>query len=526
MKNFYIKATLVALLNSISNIGILVSVYVLFSKLGDNPIELPFNIYLTESMEIYVWIFTIISLYFLQFLRVKYTSYFAYKAKIEMTMSAIMSFLNGPAIITESVPKHEFVNLINNELGNLAETYFLPIFELVSGAISLLFLIVFVIYVDPVAGILAVTTLAAVYLVTFGWARKKVSSLGDQRLLDFESRQLFTENLHDGFHSIITQNLGSRLRQSLSNVLSSLFYAERRIYNISNIPKIMTEMTLYLLLGIVLLSLISKNSDFDLVTRLLFLGVSAQKIMPELQKVYMNGSKVVYAKVQFNKIRDFIENAKNSQRSSSPIAVKNLIKANEINIVRGEKKIIRQLDCSFQVGKKYGFIGPSGVGKSTFLKAFCGFIPLTGGELRFDDCAVSVYSNNDWFEQISYVPQTVFLENGIVGNYAEQLASLPHSAQKALRIDDLSYKTEIRNLSGGERQRLAIALVLTQDKEYLFFDEATASLDKKTGEAVERYVTSMFGKTVFWVSHKIYDIRNFDEIVNFELGNSVEKQFE
>ena len=116
MKNFYLKATLVAFLNSISNIGILVSVYVLFSKLGDNPIKLPSNIYLSESMEIYVWIFAIILLHFLQFLRVKYTSYFAYKAKIEMTMSAIMSFLNGPAIITDSVPKHFHILLAVNVL--------------------------------------------------------------------------------------------------------------------------------------------------------------------------------------------------------------------------------------------------------------------------------------------------------------------------------------------------------------------------------------------------------------------------
>jgi ATP-binding cassette subfamily B protein len=84
--------------------------------------------------------------------------------------------------------------------------------------------------------------------------------------------------------------------------------------------------------------------------------------------------------------------------------------------------------------------------------------------------------------------------------------------------------TEGTGLSQGQKQRLLIARAVYKSPEYLFFDEATNSLDanneKEIVENLERFFKN---RTVVVVAHRLSTVRNADKIVVLEKGRIVEE---
>ena len=82
---------------------------------------------------------------------------------------------------------------------------------------------------------------------------------------------------------------------------------------------------------------------------------------------------------------------------------------------------------------------------------------------------------------------------------------------------------EGHGLSSGQRQRLLIARAAYKNAPYLFFDEATNSLDANNERTImERLDTLFSGKTVVIVAHRLSTVRNADNIVVLDGGRIVE----
>jgi ATP-binding cassette, subfamily B, bacterial len=92
----------------------------------------------------------------------------------------------------------------------------------------------------------------------------------------------------------------------------------------------------------------------------------------------------------------------------------------------------------------------------------------------------------------------------------------------------LGYNTKIGNeghgLSTGQKQRLLIARAVYKEPDFIFFDEATNSLDAKNEKTIMENLGSFFsGKTVVIVAHRLSTVKNADQIVVLEKGEIVEK---
>ena len=103
-----------------------------------------------------------------------------------------------------------------------------------------------------------------------------------------------------------------------------------------------------------------------------------------------------------------------------------------------------------------------------------------------------------------------------IANIKEFIESLP-----------LSYNTKIGNegigMSGGQRQRLMIARAVYKNPDYIFFDEATSSLDANNEKIIMENLNRFFeGKTAVIIAHRLSTVKNADQIVVMDDGKIIE----
>lgn len=92
----------------------------------------------------------------------------------------------------------------------------------------------------------------------------------------------------------------------------------------------------------------------------------------------------------------------------------------------------------------------------------------------------------------------------------------------------LGYNTKIgtegQGLSTGQKQRILIARAAYKNSPYLFFDEATNSLDANNEKAIMENLNSLFrDKTVVIVAHRLSTVKNADNIIVLDRGRIVEE---
>jgi ATP-binding cassette subfamily B protein len=190
-------------------------------------------------------------------------------------------------------------------------------------------------------------------------------------------------------------------------------------------------------------------------------------------------------------------------------------------------------------GATLALVGPSGAGKSSIVRLILGLYAPSGGVIRLDGRPISTYALSDLRSQIAVVAQdTILLDDSLAANIAlgstdakpPEIADAVASAHLTDLVDLLPEGLRTRvggrglKLSGGERQRVAIARAAFRRARLLLLDEATASLDPVTEQAVWRDLAVLGeGATRLIVSHRLAMTRQADEILVLDKGEIVER---
>jgi ATP-binding cassette subfamily B protein len=201
--------------------------------------------------------------------------------------------------------------------------------------------------------------------------------------------------------------------------------------------------------------------------------------------------------------------------------------------------VLEQVHLRIPAGKTVAVVGESGSGKSTLLKLLQGFYTPTVGSIRVDGIDLRDIELSSLRAGVGVVSQEPFIFNGTLRDniaLARSDAALEEvmAAARAAGLEEFittlpeRYETIIgergANLSGGQRQRLAIARALLRQPEILIFDEATSHLDTATERAIQESLrTSLAGKTVVLVAHRLSTVKEADLIYVLHQGQVVEQ---
>ena len=216
------------------------------------------------------------------------------------------------------------------------------------------------------------------------------------------------------------------------------------------------------------------------------------------------------------------------------ITVKNLVKWH------GKTEVLRGITLSVNKGGVEAIIGPSGGGKSTFLRCVNGLEVFHGGEVQIDDMTLTPQTNarkdaqllqqvrrkvGFVFQQFNLFPHLTVLENLIEAPM--HVLKLPkdevvHRAETLLQRVGLQDKLNAkpRSLSGGQQQRVAIARTLVMQPLAILFDEPTSALDPVMAGEVLSLMADLAseGQTMIVVTHSMHFARRVANKVHVFAG--------
>jgi len=239
------------------------------------------------------------------------------------------------------------------------------------------------------------------------------------------------------------------------------------------------------------------------------------------------------------------------------------------------RPVLSGVSESITAGETIALVGGSGGGKSTLIRLLMNLYPLEAGSVRLEGHDIRTWPVGALRDRIAYVPQSNFLFTGTIreniacggkGVFGKEDrsaasmnarvslksgASLKSGIDVKLDIDVISdmevvtaakaaqahefiialpqgYDTEVgergAQLSGGQRQRIAIARAILRDAPILLLDEATASLDSQSEQAVQEALAQLMeGRTTLVVAHRLSTVRHADRILVMDDGKITER---
>jgi ATP-binding cassette subfamily B protein len=200
-------------------------------------------------------------------------------------------------------------------------------------------------------------------------------------------------------------------------------------------------------------------------------------------------------------------------------------------------RVLTNLNFTIPGGKTTAIVGTSGSGKTTLVKLLLKYYAATEGAITIDDLNINELSakglraNCGVVMQDGYIFSETLYRNVIMGceeNYerflqAIRIANLDSFLEELPLGEHTKLGSSGNGISGGQKQRLLIARAVYKDAKYLFFDEATSSLDSENEKIIhENLQKYLKNKTVVIVAHRLSTVKNADQIIVLEKGEVIE----
>jgi ATP-binding cassette subfamily B protein len=204
----------------------------------------------------------------------------------------------------------------------------------------------------------------------------------------------------------------------------------------------------------------------------------------------------------------------------------------------GNAPVLKDINISIPIGKTTAIVGVSGSGKTTLLKLLLKFYEPKIGDIRVGHTSLGAISHKTWRRNCGAVMQESFI-------FSDTIARNIAMGADRINWDRLYQAIEIANigdlietlplgvntligpegigLSMGQKQRVLIARAVYRNPGFIFFDEATNSLDASNEAVILHKLDRFFkGRTVVVVAHRLSTVKNASQIIVLQKGTVVE----
>ncbi len=201
--------------------------------------------------------------------------------------------------------------------------------------------------------------------------------------------------------------------------------------------------------------------------------------------------------------------------------------------------VLKDISLFIPKGKITAIVGASGSGKTTLMKLLLRFYEPVNGKIYYNNTDIINLSPKSIRKEVGVVMQEGYIfsdtieKNITMGDEHIDLHKLNQSVEianikKFIDKLPLNYKTKIGEsgvaLSGGQKQRVLIARAVYKNPQFLFFDEATSSLDAENEKKIHDELQIFFkGKTVLIIAHRLSTVKKAHQIIVLKDGEIIER---
>lgn len=453
--------------------------------------------------------------------------------------------------------KNSSNKLIKNliiDLDRVSSGLILPFLRINSKIVILSLILMTLVILKPLVTTSLILIFFTIYFIIIFSLRKFLAFFGKLVSLINEERVRIIQESINSIKDVLLSKSKMYFVYPFEN-LNYKFFKYNIFYTASNIvPRTLIDLLSFssLIIIILIINEESSSSINILLNTLILIGFGAYRILPILQDIYNSVLQIKGSRYVIDLVRDDLTLI--NLKFKNKINYKNKIITNSIFIdsikfsyKATDKFILNVKKTKLLIGESTAIIGRSGSGKSTLVELMLGLIQGKNVKIFYDKTRL----NKKYFENhrhnISYVSQKPFILNdNIISNIL--MVDSHELDQNKLKNDtfliqiiknlDLNFlikpngKIDINKrfgedgsmISGGQKQRVAIARAIYKKNQILVLDEATSSLDSVTENKILNYIYKLdFIKTTIYVTHKVQNVKHFNQILYLDDGKLIDK---
>ncbi len=250
-------------------------------------------------------------------------------------------------------------------------------------------------------------------------------------------------------------------------------------------------------------------------------SILSSRALAPIELAISNWRSFIAARQSWNRLASTLqEQPLPDVRTPLPRPFQSLRVENLAAVAPGTQTILfRDISLTLNAGDTLAVVGPSGSGKSSFVRTLVGVLPAGRGAVRLDGAALDQWDHDLIGQHLGYLPQDIELFDGSVAQNISRFDPTATSediisAARNAGVHDLivrlpnGYDTVIgpngRNLSAGQRQRIALARALFGDPFLIVLDEPNSNLDANGEAALNQAIATARdrGAIVIIVAHR------------------------
>lgn len=449
---------------------------------------------------------------------------------------------------------------LHQHSADLSKTVLSEVEKVVNGAIVpamkvlaqfavVLFLVVFVVVVDPVVALVAGAVLGTSYVSIYVCARRYLAMIGKDRVRANQERYRIGQEVLGGIKDVKIRGTEAEYHRRFRD--SSFRFARHEATNqiIAALPRFLLEAVAFGgMLGLILFLLQKSESGLSGVLPLIALyAFAGLRLLPAMQQFYAGVTQLRYSRPALVDLSDrYLTTGVFSDAWKTPQSVcRERLRVHEylelsnvsFSYPHVPRMALEGLSMRIRARTTVALVGGSGAGKTTAADIILGLLWPDQGSVVVDGADIGKQNVHAWQNSIGYVPQQIFLiDDTIAANIAFGVPSGDRdymAIERASRIAELhefvvqqlpdGYDTVIGErgvrLSGGQRQRIGVARALYHDPDVLILDEATSALDNLTERAVMDAVHNLGRrKTIVLIAHRLSTVQACDQIFVLQDG--------
>lgn len=473
----------------------------------------------------------------LSIITIRKLSFFASGVGAEFGDRLYLYYMHKDYLYHSSRNSAEIIKGIATEVNRVTDNILQPLVQINARITTVILLSSFVFIYNPFVAITGVVLITTTYLLMFRVVKNKLLHNG---IIISENSRIRFKLLNEGLNAIKEiQILGREdffvKKFELSGKEFAKGYGSSN--SLYNIPRYIIEFILFvsIILLVVFFTIKDGEGTSSFLSIITVFGIASLKLLPSFQQIYSGFAQIRSNLSAFDSIfNDLIDELNKPNCVSYDVSHKlsgDIVLDKVYFKYQGsDKYTLKNISLKIPFKSKIGIVGPSGSGKSTLIDIIMGSILTSNGEVTVGGEKVESNLLSRWRNNIGYVSQTPIIIDGTIAdnialgvNYSdidfEKIKLSARIAHLDNWVDGLSesYQTRVgergMQISGGQRQRLAIARAFYHNVEYLFFDEATSSLDTITERKIMKTIDEISDvKTVIMVAHRLNTVKKCDWI--------------